>query len=286
MMNYQQESINPVYALPGTNYPSGTDSSQQQPIPPITPNPEGQMMSEPILGTPQMVYPASLPMAEGAAMQGSVPVAIASSVGVSGPASVNGPMSAQGYVPISAPGYSPVPIQGYAGDVVPAPVPGYSPAPTQGYVMEYTPVPTQRYASAPMQMQQYPASTMNSGMYQDPNLPQQQSPIPESTQSPSSVQSFAKGTVNTLKTIGTSVGKAYGQFWKGVNKTAHTMTTKALEKAKKKQKTDFPQSDRFYIHRNPPCPPMNYFDDTFVSMFEVALSLKMQNAFKQKDISY
>ena len=223
MMNYQQESINPVYALPGTNYPSGsylcisiirrTDSSQQQPIPPITPNPEGQMMSEPILGTPQMVYPASLPMAEGAAMQGSVPVAITSSVGVSGPASVNGPMSAQGYVPISAPGYSPVPIQGYAGDVVPAPVPGYSPAPTQGYVMEYTPVPTQRYASAPMQMQQYPASTMNSGMYQDPNLPQQQSPIPESTQSPSSVQSFAKGTVNTLKTIGTSVGKAYGQFW-------------------------------------------------------------------------
>ena len=63
------------------------------------------------------------------------------------------------------------------------------------------------------------------------------------------------------------------------------MTVKALEKTKKKQKTDFPQSDRFYIHRNPACPPTNYFDDTCVSIFEVALSLHMQHAFKEKDIS-
>ena len=154
------------------------------------------MVSEPILGTPQMMYPTSLPMTEPATMQGSMPVAIASSVAVSGPIPVNNPMPAQGYVPASAPGYSPVPMQVYA------------PAPTQGYVMEYGPVSTQGYASAPIQMQQFPTSTMNPGVYQDPNLPQQ-SPVPESTQSPSSVQSFAKGTVNTLKTI----GKAYGQFW-------------------------------------------------------------------------
>lgn len=58
-----------------------------------------------------------------------------------------------------------------------------------------------------------------------------------------------------------------------------------IQHSKKKQTSDFKPSDNAIIHRNPPTPPMRCFDDTFVSMFEIALSLELQNAFKQSDIS-
>lgn len=60
-----------------------------------------------------------------------------------------------------------------------------------------------------------------------------------------------------------------------------------IQHSKKKQTSDFkPNANaNAIIHRNPPTPPMRCFDDTFVSMFEIALSLEVQNAFKQSDIS-
>lgn len=63
------------------------------------------------------------------------------------------------------------------------------------------------------------------------------------------------------------------------------MTSKALDNAKKKQTNDFSRLKDYYFHKNPPGAPMQCFDDTFVSLFEIALSLEMQNAFKQIDIS-
>ena len=45
-------------------------------------------------------------------------------------------------------------------------------------------------------------------------------------------------------------------------------------------------SDIPFYRRNPPSPPMAFFDDTAVTVFEIALSLEMQNAFKQDDISF
>ena len=64
------------------------------------------------------------------------------------------------------------------------------------------------------------------------------------------------------------------------------MTTKAIQSSKKNQRNDFLHMQNYYFHRNPVNPSLQYFDDTFVTLFEVALSLEMQNAFKQSDISY
>ena len=44
-------------------------------------------------------------------------------------------------------------------------------------------------------------------------------------------------------------------------------------------------SDRKWIHRNPLSPPAYCFDDTLVSEFEIALSIELQMAFKEQDIS-
>lgn len=66
----------------------------------------------------------------------------------------------------------------------------------------------------------------------------------------------------------------------------HSLTTKAIESSKKKQRSDYPVSDVPFYRRNPPSPPMVFFDDTAVTVFEIALSLEMQNAFKQDDISF
>ena len=260
MMSYQQEYSNPAFKQPETNYPSeselrmsaihGIDNSQQQPISPITMNSDGSVVYEPIHGTSQAMYSTSLQMSESVAMQGSSPVAMTSSVTASGSIPVATSMSVQGYDVGSAPSCSMVPMQGYVGDVASGYAAGCTPSyasgyggdvapgymanggpgyatgcatgyvstPTQGYVMQYDPASTPGYTITPMQMQQvqpYP------GMYQDPSLQQQPSPA-DSTQSQSSVQSLAKGTVNTLKTIGTSVGKMYGQFWVRIRVSFHS----------------------------------------------------------------
>ena len=44
-------------------------------------------------------------------------------------------------------------------------------------------------------------------------------------------------------------------------------------------------SDRKWIHRNPPSPLAHCFDDTMVSEFEIALSIELQMAFKEQNIS-
>ena len=58
-----------------------------------------------------------------------------------------------------------------------------------------------------------------------------------------------------------------------------------IERSKMKQVSDFRVEKDTIIHRNPIVPQIRYFDDTFVSLFEIAISLEIQNAFKKKDIS-
>ena len=64
------------------------------------------------------------------------------------------------------------------------------------------------------------------------------------------------------------------------------ITTKVIQKQKNNQHTDFSTLDHYYFHRNPQVPPLDYFDDTFVSTFEVHLSLELQMSFKATDISF
>ena len=72
---------------------------------------------------------------------------------------------------------------------------------------------------------------------------------------------------------------------KGINRVAHSVTKNAIDHSRRNQESDFPVSDRKWIHRNPPSPPTRCFDDTVVSEFEIALSIELQMAFKEKDIS-
>ena len=71
-----------------------------------------------------------------------------------------------------------------------------------------------------------------------------------------------------------------------MNRAVHSITKTALEHSKRQQQSEFPVSDRKWIQRNPPSAPMQCFDDTMVSLFEVALSLEIQLAFRETNISF
>lgn len=64
------------------------------------------------------------------------------------------------------------------------------------------------------------------------------------------------------------------------------ISTKVIEKKMKNQKSDFVHAANSYFHRNQYVPQMQYFDDTYVSTFEVCLSLEFQMAYKSDDISF
>lgn len=64
------------------------------------------------------------------------------------------------------------------------------------------------------------------------------------------------------------------------------ISAKVIEKEMKNQTSDFKHATNAYFHRNQYVPQMQYFDDTYVSTFEVCLSLEFQMAYKSDDISF
>lgn len=112
----------------------------------------------------------------------------------------------QGVYPVSTPivVQTPIPVSVSTSMPTPIPIPVSDPSSVPGFASVSGPV------------QQTPVFELNPAFpvtSQELSVPQQPSSVPEQSQSSKSMQSFTKGTMDTLKSIGSSVGKAYGQFW-------------------------------------------------------------------------